>query len=389
MSPIDAWYVLGDLLSESEFRALDRKEDPIRIWANRCGKTESWARAYFEDYDRRKILGHLNSVESDQFPYEGSRSGQMFSFWTQAIASLPADVIEQMGASLYLKLCDAYHLPKEFQVYDPSVPVEYSPEEMKEKVSRISKGDLQVFEFGYQYHSIYLVFGSGYLLICNRGYNLPEFFDGTKTIRAYKIDCASVIENDLYSLLSIAQCFKYSTEPDVLSHLYQEIPQRIAVARNDICDQLETLTTGFQKVGNCTSTSCKEAILGSLALLFIKKTGSGDLITQEDLINAKSLKNKISAHARAIGLESYFQAHPNGDSDDVFDSPLVGICLKKTKSHLEKTNLDIYEYPRIAQEVESSLMKFLSIASSRFLAMSRKYLINGITFPRYFIFYIK
>jgi hypothetical protein len=302
VSVSDQWGLLYSLLPESERSRLTLTDDPVQIWADKNKKTEAWARAYFEDCNRRKILEHLNSIEFHPSSLdEGAAIGQMFSFWSRIVSSLPSHLLEQIGSRSHLELQEAFVLPKSVEECSN---FEFSVKEIERKVDGIEEGKLAIFEAGYAEHAVDLVFGRGYFLICNRGYNLPEFSDQERTIYAYKIDVTAAKKRGLLSLLCMAEDFCKNKDPNVLSHLYRRMPEQLRATRDEVCEQLETLSTGPQKVGNCSSTSCKEALLGALALLAIKTNPNGESsISLEDLRVAKSLKNKISAHARAVALE--------------------------------------------------------------------------------------
>lgn len=336
------WDILSELIPSNEL-SITRESgfSPTHLWAERCKKTHEWSVAFFKDFDARKRLAHLNSISStEDFPYEGAHPDEMFNFWQTLIGNLPPDLVGKIGEPQYRELCEGF--------------VPYN-DDCNVVAERIRNGKLVVLQSGISRHStlgeghaIYFVFCKGYMLICNRGYNLPEF-SSSPTITAYKLgpkdtkdpngQCPpSVVD-------AIASCKTYGDETNMY-YLYRDLLQDFNAIKDEVCLQIETLTTGKQKVGNCTSVNCKEALLGALALLSLDKDSSS--LSAETLARAKATKREISAHARASELQAYYQQHI-GNEEDVLDRHLARLALNKTIKQLNKAGIDPERYPALRQ----------------------------------------
>lgn len=335
------------------------------------------------DFDARKVLAHLNSVKNTPtFSYEGADHGCMYVYWREILSSLPPESIEKIGSGDFMEILrgftpyesalEAKSLEKRcskskaeerkagreytpfFRSSDSSTGYFYSKEELSALQTRVKGGDLVVFPAGYKEHAVAIVFWKGYMLICNRGDHLEEHTqnigDRLKTIRAYKIG-----QHRKTTFLTRIQDALHKDREEGLKLLYETLPTALNVSQDTICQQLESLSSGDQKVGNCTSASLKEALMGVFALASLKENTEGHYLESEDLIRAKELKKMVSAHARLMYLDIYYKKHlsvRSGECDmGAFDPHLASICQKKAGSHMkhiEKLGISIKEsYPEV------------------------------------------
>lgn len=375
------WSILSDYYSpqdwEKAFASISEEEyhhesTVGKVWSRHKTLSKFPQEDFIHDHASRKILGHLNSIKNtDQFKYEGALQGSMFTQWKMAISSLPKEVVEDtIGRAQYEALTTGFTPPSSAlkSIGSPdlfSKDYRYNHDELSSLSQKIQRGELVILPSGHTQHAVALVFCKGYLLICNRGDHLLENMKSRgipliqpKTIQAFKIDTSRVTSD----ILEAVQDTAFDDRKVAFHFLYNELPTSMTLRRDLICEKIETLSTGWQKTGNCTSACCKEALMRSMALLSMQQSTEGTFsLTEEDLIRAKQIKKIISAHARAINLESYYQRHLSQGSGSLtnshtFDWHLAEQCQKKTIKHLKKAGLELTAYPHINQ-IEKERMR--------------------------------
>lgn len=309
-------------------------------------KTIGYAQKFIsKEWDLLQALGHFNSVRNtDTDPYyEAAAQGTMGKYLEESISSLPPELTAIIGSTGLKMFSAALKAGEECMFSNHGMPL---------MSAHIKKGGLAILPAGYFFHSIYLVFFKGYLVLCNRGPR-PSINGKKPTIRAFKIDPNKFT----LGLLNQIKDQKSHERKEGLSFFYQTLPSalqdktQVLSEEDPICRQLETLTTGAQQSCNCSFASLKEALMGAFALMKIENHEGLCSLSNEALDSAKKIKQLVSAHGRAYLLNQYLEMHELLQQEPQLkllrNQHIINVCLEKTIIHLNQTGIPISRYSAI------------------------------------------
>ncbi|HSX03230.1 MAG TPA: hypothetical protein VLG76_00710 [Rhabdochlamydiaceae bacterium] len=322
--------------------ALDAIKAPVAVPSKLVAAEEQKedAKKYIEEYDLRHAICTYNGIKSSKnIEADALRSGaKQFS---ETLGNLPENIRKMIPEECLKMTIEAFKNASTLSILTAN----------QKTVDDIRQGKLVLVPAGFKGHEFYLVFGLGYLFICNRG-DRP---DSTKMLQSYKIDTSRFSLSDLQEILQIVvlgtrRDFEGKFELILRNFLLRDYVMAPATDRFCSFVERDLSPKKDQKIGNCVYVNAKLASRLAVAIsLNMKKTKlalSLGIGIVKNIKIAKKFSKAVSAHNRLKALDKYIafdlENKELGLRDDALGKEAASLAIKHLKSNPE---LDLADYP--------------------------------------------
>lgn len=290
-------------------------ENAVEKVAALLNVNESEAVVYIGNLNSKIILSHVNRLTE----FEGSSRILMKSFLSRTLGEMDPELSSVIPSYYKEEMIEALELPRTEE----------------NVVSSVRSGALTILPCGFKGHTIYLVFGNGYMAICNGGEGRPL---DKNTIDVYKIDPEFFTEYEYQSLNEIMK----DDSDNFRTYIYELLPGALAPnghvegVKDAICTQLEQLSLTKQIVGNCAYDSGEKAITVAPALMTIDRDANGNpSLDPVHVEEARQFSQNFNVQAHITAFSEYSEQVKS--VHDQVDKTLADKAWEETSSIVNKT----------------------------------------------------